>query len=94
MLHARIHLEENSPSDRDWRKSNSTGKPPWARLAAVTNTSPKWLPNQLFSVYDQMMEVDHAIDGLPECRDIMDLVHSQRKSLGKEVDKYCSERSV
>lgn len=53
-----------------------------------------WLPNQLFSVYDQIMEVEYAIDGSPECRDIMDLVHSQRKSLEKEVDKYCSERSI
>ncbi|CAD6571563.1 MAG: hypothetical protein ASARMPRED_004639 [Alectoria sarmentosa] len=51
-----------------------------------------WLPNQLFTVYDQMLEVEYAIDGLPECRDIMDLVHLQRKTLEKEVDKYCSER--
>lgn len=93
MLHSRIHLEEDCPSDRDWRKSHSTGKSPWARLAAVTNVRPQWLPNQLFSVYDQMMEVEYAIDGLPECKDIMDLVHSQRKTLEKEVDKYCSERS-
>lgn len=94
MLHSRVHLEENSPSDRDRRKSHSIGKPPWARPAAVANAPPKWLPNQLFSVYDQIMEVEYAIDGLPECRDIMDLVHSQRKSLEKEVDKYCSERSI
>lgn len=40
-----------------------------------------------------MMEVEHSLGGLSECRDIMDLVHSQRKALEKEVDKYCSERS-
>ena len=54
----------------------------------------KWLPNQLFSVYDQMVEVEHAVGTLPECKNILDLVHSQRKDLNKEVDKYCSERSV
>ena len=41
-----------------------------------------------------MLEVEHGIGGVPECRDIMELVHSQRKALEKEVDKYCSERSV
>lgn len=40
-----------------------------------------------------MMEVEYAIDGLPECTDIMDLVQLQRRTLEKEVDKYCSEHS-
>ena len=41
-----------------------------------------------------MIEVEYGIDGLSDCTDIMELVHSQRKTLEKEVDKYCSERSV
>ena len=61
---------------------------------AITDMPPQWLPNQLFSVYDQMIEIESGIGGAPECRDIMDIVHSQRKMLEKEVDKYCSERRV
>ena len=41
-----------------------------------------------------MIEAQGGIGGAPECRDIMEIVHSQRKMLEKEVDKYCSERSV
>ena len=41
-----------------------------------------------------MVEVEDAVGTLPECKHILDLVHSQRKDLNKEVDKYCSERSV
>lgn len=54
----------------------------------------KWLPNQLFSVYDQMIEVQSVYGSLPECKDIMDLVYSQRGTLEKEVQKYCAERKV
>ena len=63
-------------------------------LRAITNAPSQWLPNQLFSVYDQMIEVECGIDDILECRDIMELVCSQRRTLEKEVDKFCSERSV
>ena len=63
-------------------------------MGAITNALSQWLPNQLFSVYDQMIEVEFGIDDMPECRDIMELVRSQRRTLKKEVDKFCSERSV
>lgn len=92
VLHERIHPEEDGPSYCHWRQPDCLGKF-IGLLASITNTFRKWLPNQLFGVYDQMIEVDDAIDGLPECRDILDLVHSQRKTLQKEVEKYCSERS-
>ena len=54
----------------------------------------QWLPNQLFSVYDQMIVVERGIGDMPDCGDIMELVHSQRKALEKDVDKYCRERGV
>ena len=63
-------------------------------MGAITNAPSQWLPNQLFSVYDQMIEVEYGIDDMPEGRDIMELVFSQRRTLKKEVDKFCSERSV
>lgn len=93
VLHERIHPKEDSPSNCHWRQSSCLSKS-HRLFASLTNTFQKWLPNQLFGVYDQMTEVEDAIGGLPECRDILDLVHSQRKTLQKEVDKYCSERSV
>ncbi|MCJ1272812.1 hypothetical protein MMC21_000601 [Puttea exsequens] len=51
-----------------------------------------WLPNQLFSVYHQMIEVDNLYGGLAECRDIMELVSLQAETLQKEVDKFCADR--
>ena len=63
-------------------------------MRAVTNGPSQWLPNQLFSVYDQMIEVEYGIGDTSECRDIMELVRSQQRTLEKEVDKFCSERSV
>ena len=60
----------------------------------ISNALQQWLPNQLFSVYNQMIEVEYGIGGMPGCKDIMELVHSQRKTLEKEVQKYCSERNV
>ena len=41
-----------------------------------------------------MIEVEYGIDDMSECGDIMELVRSQRRTLEKEVDKFCSERSV
>ena len=64
------------------------------QLMKFTDEPSKWLPNQLSSVYNQMIEVEEMFDGLPGCEDIMDLVYSQRETLQKEVRKYCSERSV
>ena len=52
----------------------------------------QWLPNQLLSVYDQMLDVDCIWGGLSECMAIMDLVKSQRATLTKEVEKYYSEK--
>ena len=52
----------------------------------------QWLPNQLLSVYDQMLDVDCIWGGLFECMAIMDLVKSQRATLTKEVEKYFSEK--
>lgn len=54
----------------------------------------QWLPNQLFSVYDQMIEIEEIWRGLPGCGVMMDKVHEQKATLRKEVQKYCSERSV
>ncbi len=62
--------------------------------ASPTDVRMQWLPNQLFSVYDQMIEVEELHRGLPGCQDIMDLVHSQKVTLQKEVEKYCQERNV
>ncbi|KAK4693258.1 indoleamine 2,3-dioxygenase, partial [Lecanoromycetidae sp. Uapishka_2] len=47
----------------------------------------------LFSVYDQMIDVEKGHPELPGCKDIMDLVYSQSETLRKEVDKFCAERS-
>ena len=52
----------------------------------------QWLPNQLLSVYDQMLEVEKDQGELPECTVIMDLVKSQRKNLMKEVERYRADR--
>lgn len=41
-----------------------------------------------------MIEVEELYRGLPGCQDIMNLVHLQKVTLQKEVEKYCSERSV
>ena len=41
-----------------------------------------------------MVEVEGLHGDLLGCQDIMDLVRSQRGTLQKEVDKYCSERKV
>ncbi|KAL6714087.1 hypothetical protein ACLMJK_008581 [Lecanora helva] len=53
-----------------------------------------WLPSQLFSVYEQMLEVEGVYGKLPGCEDFMDLVRSQKVTLKKEVDRYCRERGV
>jgi indoleamine 2,3-dioxygenase len=54
-----------------------------------------WLPNQLQAVLDQMAEVWERFDGrLPNCQDIMDTATNQRRTLQKEVSKYCQERKV
>ncbi|KAI0974084.1 indoleamine 2,3-dioxygenase-like protein [Xylaria arbuscula] len=60
-----------------------------------------WLPNQLQAVMEEMVEIYNVVEGQvaptdlgEECRDIMDLVHRQRETLRKEVDKYCQERGV
>ena len=94
VLHERIHFEEDNASDCDWRKSNCPGKSKGKVSVTISNASLQWLPNQLFSVYDQMVEVEYVVGGVPECGDIMALVKSQRKTLEKEVEKFCSERSV
>ena len=54
----------------------------------------KWLPNQLLSVYDQMLDIEDKCGRLNECSTIMDLVKSQRETLRKEVRKHCAERSL
>ncbi|KAL9132242.1 MAG: hypothetical protein Q9217_000046 [Psora testacea] len=51
-----------------------------------------WLPNQLFSIYHHMFEVENIYPNLRSCKDVMEVVHDQRKSLEKEVHKYCAER--
>jgi indoleamine 2,3-dioxygenase len=60
-----------------------------------------WLPNQLQAVMEEMVEIYESVGGRggpadlgEKCRDIMDLVHRQRETLRKEVDKYCHERGV
>ncbi len=54
-----------------------------------------WLPNQLQAVLEEMTEVYGSVGDLgPECEDIMDLVHRQRDTLRKEVEKYCRERGL
>ncbi|KAI2630072.1 indoleamine 2,3-dioxygenase-like protein [Xylaria nigripes] len=60
-----------------------------------------WLPNQLQAVLEEMVEIYNSVGGSsgPEklderCQDIMDLVHRQRETLRKEVEKYCEERGV
>jgi indoleamine 2,3-dioxygenase len=58
-----------------------------------------WLPNQLQTVMEEMVEIYASVGGRggpadlgDQCRDIMDLVGRQRETLRKEVDKYCQER--
>jgi len=41
-----------------------------------------------------MIEVEEMWRGLTGCGDMMDKVHEQKATLRKEVEKYCSERSV
>ncbi|OCK74080.1 hypothetical protein K432DRAFT_212890 [Lepidopterella palustris CBS 459.81] len=53
-----------------------------------------WLPNQLEAVLTQMAEVSSHCGAVFGTRDIMDVVHSQREVLRKEVAKYCREREV
>jgi len=54
-----------------------------------------WLPNQLQAVLEQMVGVWGKFGGeLKGCSGIMETVESQRKSLAKEVEKYCQERKV
>ncbi|KAH6655748.1 indoleamine 2,3-dioxygenase-like protein [Truncatella angustata] len=58
-----------------------------------------WLPNQLSAVMDDMAEFHDAVGGNAgnlgnECQDIMELVHRQRDTLRKEVQKFCTERGV
>lgn len=67
-------------------------------ILALANSALQWLPNQLQSVLDLMVHIYESFEadgGLgKECDDIMDIVQAQKKTLKKEVDKYCSERSV
>ncbi|KAL9103745.1 MAG: hypothetical protein Q9163_001249 [Psora crenata] len=53
-----------------------------------------WLPNQLFSVYDHMINIGNDYPKLPGCHDIMDIVYAQRKTLVKEVQRYCTNFSA
>ena len=91
VFHSRIHLEENSSSHSHWRKSHSFGRL-LNTLGILILIVSQWLPNQLLSVYAQMIEVDKSQGGLPECSDILDLVQTQQETLQKEVRKYCAER--
>jgi indoleamine 2,3-dioxygenase len=52
----------------------------------------QWLPNQLFAVIDQMMEVKSFCGDEPEVDGIMGLAELQKVTLGKEVERYCRER--
>jgi indoleamine 2,3-dioxygenase len=54
----------------------------------------QWLPNQLEAVLAQMCAAAAYCGMMPSLGDIMDTVHSQQKTLRKEVDKYCSERQT
>jgi indoleamine 2,3-dioxygenase len=60
-----------------------------------------WLPNQLQAIMEEMVEIYDNVGGSAgtmklgaECETIMDLVHRQRETLRKEVNKYCQERGV
>ncbi|KAI9758712.1 MAG: hypothetical protein M4579_002887 [Chaenotheca gracillima] len=66
------------------------------RHPTATGGSPivTWLPNQLLAVLDLMAEVYAKHEELPGCKDLMDRVASQRKSLKMEVEHYCKERAV
>ena len=39
-----------------------------------------------------MTNVGNVYGGLPECSDILNIVHTQKETLQKEVQKYCAER--
>jgi len=41
-----------------------------------------------------MIEVEEMWRGLPGCGGMMDKVHEQKATLIKEVEKYCTERSI
>ncbi|KAK3325616.1 hypothetical protein B0H66DRAFT_529642 [Apodospora peruviana] len=55
-----------------------------------------WLPNQLQAVMDEMVNLYEQMEADlgEECRDIMDLVGRQKKTLRKEVSKFCEERGA
>ena len=98
VFHERIHFEEDSASNSHGRKPDRIGKSRKEQIHygghSAADTWNKWLPNQLFSVLDQMIEVEELFRGLSGCQNVMNLVHSQKIALQKEVDKYCSERSI
>lgn len=54
-----------------------------------------WLPNQLFAVMDEMLNVwEGADEDLKDSGEIMEKTIKQRDTLRKEVEKYCMERGV
>lgn len=57
-----------------------------------------WLPNQLNAVLDAMVEVwelwKEKQGGLRGCGDLIESMYVQRKTLRKEIEKYCQERGV
>jgi len=59
-----------------------------------TDAGQQWLPNQLEAVLAQMCTAAAYCGTMPGLGDIMDTVHSQQKTLRKEVVKYCLERQA
>ena len=41
-----------------------------------------------------MIDVEKAYPNLAGCKDVMDVVHAQRRALEKDVQKYCAERDT
>jgi indoleamine 2,3-dioxygenase len=54
----------------------------------------QWLPNQLQAVLTQMVEAGRHCVGEKGVGDVLGVVEMQRRTLAKDVDKYCKEQGV
>ena len=95
VFHQGVYSEEDKSSNGHRRESNcycESSFPSYSRRGA--NSDIQWLPNQLQAVLDLMKEIHEKHNELPGCKDLMDVALLQRKTLRKEVDKYCRDRNV
>lgn len=105
VLCPRVYPQADLAPDCNWRQPHryrTPALPVFKRNieSTVPANEKQWLPNQLQAVLNAMVQVaDHfpAANGqtrLSGCQALVDTARSQRQSLAREVEKYCSERDA